>query len=1071
MVHDPKKSYFLTRINQLGLDPKTASFHGIGADSYGNILINVRNFDGETIRYIPKSKRKQYEAIKNRNALSGDEDQLMVPLQSKRLHPDSLRKMLMDNPDKKPPKYLIPNKEESGFGAMPMPNNEFIKRKNVRIDNLVITEGYFKAVALSQMNVPTIAFDGVLNFKIQGDFLDFLIKSDVKKIVLLYDGDVNEVRIDKEGYFNNGRENTFKLSIERFARQLFNVNTRYGTNIKLSVSIPKFDDPKGIDDLLCVSTQTEKESIINELESGIGKDYFTFYKIGKTTIQRELNSIFGGNYQEWYHRYKSTIGNQPFKYNNVKYQLSHPDIEGENLFDTNSQSYFRLVENPFSFSIESEKQKEFPITEYMIEQSEQIDSIISENRMIAIDSPTGSGKTSFFCGSKKLLGKTQSYFRRNPNELGVIAVPTRSICKQISKEHGIVAVYGNNISLYGSKRHQLIVCTYDTINHIKDIEDRILIIDEAHKLVDDFGNGKTGHLFRASALRNLLSKTEIAKKTVLLSGTMPMSLIYSHKLFYVKLKRKKTNKVHIYQVNTDKQNNNGFLKTTINHLVNMRNNRKKELIDVVFWNNHEQLMEIKNHLINQQKWKESDISIISRKDIDSSEHKVYQNIIDNQMIKGVKLVLTTCIIGEGINIKNNDIGSVIMVNNYCTNTAIQFIARFRKMDVLNLHDIKHQEKDVAKGFRKNSKHRIHLLQKTAEIQQQDLQDEIKGYCYDFDPDELEFAGEIYELQYEYISTDISPNVYVDNNVAKIDHLRILNIEKQRQLETMNNSAFYTELMQYDGIHYKGIATLNQGVEIDVKPIDREPIKKQLKAELIRNPESVISGLYHFYMEKKNAHGICDLDQKVPDLVNGTSEFYDANKHLFNYKWYRFNIRQYAFLHFIGMDKDSIASYMNESSEAQFGLDVQKWKFAMGIEMYKNRHYRSRMNVKHKLDMRDYNKFIIQVRKLENGKRLNSIQLQRKINDAFQNAYQLKNKEKDPYWENKEKIKPQKVYWDEKMIHKYITLFFECDWVQFIGYREYNIYSLTTNPFISTQKGNDLKFFADYLTESGFQHIV
>jgi hypothetical protein len=172
-----------------------------------------------------------------------------------------------------------------------------------------------------------------------------------------------------------------------------------------------------------------------------------------------------------------------------------------------------------------------------------------------------------------------------------------------------------------------------------------------------------------------------------------------------------------------------------------------------------------------------------------------------------------------------------------------------------------------------------------------------------------------------------------------------------------------------------------------------------------------------------------------------------------------------------MDKDSIASYMNESSEAQFGLDVQKWKFAMGIEMYKNRHYRSRMNVKHKLDMRDYNKFIIQVRKLENGKRLNSIQLQRKINDAFQNAYQLKNKEKDPYWENKEKIKPQKVYWDEKMIHKYITLFFECDWVQFIGYREYNIYSLTTNPFISTQKGNDLKFFADYLTESGFQHIV
>ena len=113
MVHDPKKSYFLTRINQLGLDPKTASQHGIGVDSYGNILINVRNFDGETIRYIPKSKRKQYEAIKNRNALSGDEDQLMVPLQSKRLHPDSLRKMLMDNPDKKPPKYLLENDKKS----------------------------------------------------------------------------------------------------------------------------------------------------------------------------------------------------------------------------------------------------------------------------------------------------------------------------------------------------------------------------------------------------------------------------------------------------------------------------------------------------------------------------------------------------------------------------------------------------------------------------------------------------------------------------------------------------------------------------------------------------------------------------------------------------------------------------------------------------------------------------------------------------------------------------------------------------------------------------------------------
>ena len=1048
MVHHINKSYFLNRIAEYGLSQRDANNHGLGVDSQGNILINVRDFNGNYFGYVPSKYKDRVKKINARKTFGGDaEESYLVPLQSKRLHPDTIKRWKENNPNAKVPKYLIPKKEESGFPAMPMPNNYLILEKGF-VDHLVITEGYFKAIALSQEYVPAVAFDGVLNFQLKGGLGTFLKNSKIKKITLLYDADVNGIRMDG-GVFSNRRENTFKLSIQRFMRQVHNFNKRNGKKISVTVCIPKLGEHKGIDDLLNnAECSSERHEIVTELVSGIGNQHFTFYKIGSTTVDREIGKIFGANYQEWYNRHKKEIGNQPFKYNGTKYQFMQPDIHGDNLFESDSQSYIRLVENPFSFSIPEEKQKVFPITAYMSEKSAELDLVISENKLIAIDSPTGSGKTSFFCGNKKLLGKTDSYFKRNPNQLGVLVVPLVSIAKQIASEYRIPAIYGNTRIMDG-KRHQFVVCTYDCIHHIKDLEDRILIIDEAHKLVDDYGNAKTKQLFRADTMRNLMECMEVAQKTILLSGTMPIDLVYAHKFFYVQFKRKKSNNIHLFQANTHKRNNDEFLKTTLQFIENKSVENK---LDIVFWNHKEMLLEIKRHLVKSGKYQDSDVAIISRKDIDSGNNKVYNNIISHQKIEGAKLILTTCIIGEGINIRNGNIGNLYIINNKCTNTFLQFIARFRNMELLNVYDVRGPENDVAKEFKYSSQGIIEHLQATLNLQKDYIQFNIDDFPWELDEDEKEYAEQIYDSDYHYVSRHVSPHIYIKNKIAKIDLLSVLNTEKQRKMETMNNAFYFSEILQYDYIHYKGIARIENPVEIDLQKVDKASIESQLKAELIRNPESVISGLQHYYMESKNKHGVADLQRLAPDLVEGGSGFYDSNKQMMEYKWYRKWIRIYAFLHSLKMVPVKIEEYIASISASNFDADVSKWKYLMGIITYENRHYRKQMNILHKGDAKVFIRFKKLVESMAKEGTINGIDLARKTNTMFQNRLKL-DKGEEP---------PRMTYWNKNTVHKLITTFFECEVIHYSGYDEYIVHGEAHNPFAQSMEGMNPKYFLEYL---------
>ncbi len=75
------------------------------------------------------------------------------------------------------------------------------------------------------------------------------------------------------------------------------------------------------------------------------------------------------------------------------------------------------------------------ITEYLDEETAALDKLLKRYTCLAIQSDTGSGKTTYLIE-----------WAKRTNRRLVIVVPTRSLCKQLSKDHGIFAMYGANTS-------------------------------------------------------------------------------------------------------------------------------------------------------------------------------------------------------------------------------------------------------------------------------------------------------------------------------------------------------------------------------------------------------------------------------------------------------------------------------------------------------------------------------------------------------------------------------------------------------------------------------------------------
>lgn len=87
-VTDGRQAYFHHRLAAIGLAPKQAQAYGLSTDPEGNILQQVRSFNGDLIEYIPNKKLHQWNKIQQRKtAYNLHEDGFYSILHVTRRHP------------------------------------------------------------------------------------------------------------------------------------------------------------------------------------------------------------------------------------------------------------------------------------------------------------------------------------------------------------------------------------------------------------------------------------------------------------------------------------------------------------------------------------------------------------------------------------------------------------------------------------------------------------------------------------------------------------------------------------------------------------------------------------------------------------------------------------------------------------------------------------------------------------------------------------------------------------------------------------------------------------------------
>lgn len=940
--------YHIQRLKAIGVHPGESNKYGIDTDAEGNIRQYIRTFTGEQYEYLTDEGKRLQKLAKSRKTFTGDaldENRHTEPLYLLRYHPEVLERKRKHNPDIG--KYRYPSKERTGYGVLPMPTPLAVERYTSKMTGGIVsfTEGYFKASAMDVAGIETTSFSGIQSFKIEGETKEYIQSRKPEAVVILYDGDARLLK----GKLNDKRPRNFYNSVMRFASDFFQME---GQKATLYFAMVKEDLPeKGMDDLL-EARPDEREDIISEYNSRKTGKYFRFVKLSKTSHKRKLERLFAlDSPRSFYERYKAEIGNHIFVFNGIQYQ--HQRVNKKSNLFTDDIHQLRMVSNPLH--VEFSAVDSIQVNRYLSEKDAHLDNILDAQRKVAIEAPTGAGKTSYFLGHGRHKGWIDL-----KKEKAVFVVPTVSLCKQIGANtkgvhalHGTVTPMKRNKALQASK----IVCTYDVLHHITDLPERVLIVDEAHNLINHHG-------FRSKVLQRVVERFDVARKTVLLSGTPPRHLVKELDFHFIAVTRHENNMAVVRAVESDKDSPRALIASTV---AEIKKGHQPGKIDFCFYNDTEALERIKDVLISSGHYQPEEIDIITRTHVDSQESRTINEITTYQKVKSnTKLVLTSCLIAEGVNIQNDNIGAVYMVNNRSIDNFRQFIARFRSVDRLNVVSIRPPEKGVDSSFKRLVSDNIDYLKGTAQLQLKAVQREMETNRLLYDDSEAAFYDDI-QPAYNYHSQTVTEFIYLDNTGApRMDILKVVRVARDRVEQNMDNIFFYSQLDKYPNITFTTDATSTTDatdVLEDIKAVEdkekdiRGVKENELKAVLLSQPAVAVAA-YVIGLDKAGNRGQLQMVKAmVGDMAEPTPEaenFREQYRPFFKKKWFNQIIVAFCKLHGIGAGKDVIKDRIQNFQVAKFNQEFNRLKHTVFSAMYENSYQRKKLSARHRLDIRFYN---------------------------------------------------------------------------------------------------------------------
>ena len=914
-----KQDYYRARIGALGLSQKEAATrYGFTSSPDGDLLLAAFRYSGARVEYIPKDRQRAFRNLQKRKTTGEThEHSYFQQYARRRLHPEHLASWQQDfatgRTDSAPAKYLAPPGET--VPPFPMPAAREAYQQGFTGGPVVFVEGEIKAAALDRVGVESVAFGGLSLYRLDSETRDYITRRRPDSILVLYDGDALDVRLDSNtGNLTSKRRQDFYQSARRFTGQLFDLLAEIDHSAKVYwCAVNPDHQEKGADDLLVASDRPLVAA--RELATATAGDHWTFARLHPGSYDTILRHTFAlDDPERFYQDNAGDIGQQVFSWWGLDYQQREGALV--------------MVSDPYAVTVPTVPLK---VTRWLSEGTDAIEKQLTTDRRLAIQSETGTGKTTYFIQRAQRTGRGL-----------LLLAPTRSICRQLAEQHpGAYSCIGANTTerAADAAAATVVVATYDTAHHIPDVDRRTVVVDEAHDLVNHYN-------FRATALNRLHQVIEKAGEVVYLSGTMPRALLKTYDVPLVDVRRTSSPRVRLHYLKAENSKPRALSEALLSSLVaDLR--RDPHQVHFALYNSTEQLDAIRGELVNAGHLQPHQIQVFSRNHYERGGTSAFDDLERLQQIReGVRLVLCTSIISEGVNIKNTNVGQVYSVGVYCPDTVRQFAARFRCMDVTDLFLILKPGNAPGRDFSRDAEGLLAYLTDRAQLTATHATRLSKHQGAD-DLTRSEF--------FPHIMPDPAGEGYM------VDRLAILADVRRQMIKNAPPAYLLARLAEFDGFDVYTV----EDAQLDSEAVDGLKASQKatrdaqldaldrLRGELVERPEVALAALYRHYQATRDSNAAKDLRHlaadalaRVPDL--DALEWGERHRATLDDKAGRELIRRTAQLHFAGVA--DLVPWLNLSAR-EWGKEWTRTRTAYGLAVVNDRKQARHLPAGLRLDLK------------------------------------------------------------------------------------------------------------------------
>ena len=307
------------------------------------------------------------------------------------------------------------------------------------------------------------------------------------------------------------------------------------------------------------------------------------------------------------------------------------------------------------------------IKAYITEEKPQILKLIDTHHRVLLQANPALGKTYFF---KELAQDIKSGKRKGRL---IFVAPFLVIMDQFKNDllgKGIkidLELRGTALRKKLNDTDKIITSTFQSLHHIIDdlTEDDILVVDEAHALFYNYNKNNELRQFYTKTVQNLY---HTKSKLVLMSGTPNLSLIPILKLHHINITKQNELEAKI----SIEYSNYNRLEVVKEFAIKTISDNGYDKLNIIYIKNVNECIKISEMLTNEG-YKTEVITSLHK------ESDTYNSIVETQTIpNNVQFLVTTNVISTGANVNNTNIGSALMLNEYCPLEIKQFSKRFRK---------------------------------------------------------------------------------------------------------------------------------------------------------------------------------------------------------------------------------------------------------------------------------------------------------------------------------------------------------------------------------------------------------